>query len=293
MIILLRKYTVYFIALILYTSCANSVIEEAPWNSNAPIPVVYSIISPNEPVQVYVSKTYNQNFPAVKNPYPEAKVFMSGQDNKWIELTRLSPDTCIFEDIQKHLIIEKGKTFFLKVVLSDKTIQAQTTVLIDPAGITAASCVFTGKTHINFDFDSLPKNWHVKYDTIHVNQLNVKFSLPGNSDCEILFSKNTKLIYGTMYLNQGSFQTDHFDTPKDSTSFTLDLTTLDPNFKKYVDAQSINYLTTGYSSNIPILALIETFGGVLPKFSNIVNGVGLFGSSVTVSQRVVITKPAN
>jgi len=293
MILLIQKYTVYFIALLFFTSCANSVIEEAPWNSNAPIPVVYSIISPNEPVQVYVNKTYNQNFPAVKNPYPEAKVFMSGQDNKWIELTRLSPDTCIYEDIQKHLIIEKGKTYSLKVVLNNRTVQAQTTVLNDPAGITAASCVFTGKTDINFNFDSLPKNWHVKYDTIHINQLNVRFSLPGNSDCEILFSENTKQIYGTMFLNQGSFQTNYFETPKDSTSFTLDLTTLDPNFKKYVDAQSINSVSTGYSSNIPILALIESFGGVLPKFSNIVNGVGLFGSSVTVSQRVVITKPAN
>ena len=293
MILLIQKYTVYFIALLFFTSCANSVIEEAPWNSNAPIPVVYSIISPNEPVQVYVNKTYNQNFPAVKNPYPEAKVFMSGQDNKWIELTRLSPDTCIYEDIQKHLIIEKGKTYSLKVVLNNRTVQAQTTVLNDPAGITAASCVFTGKTDINFNFDSLPKNWHVKYDTIHINQLNVRFSLPGNSDCKILFSKNSKLIYGTMFLNQGSFQTNYFETPKDSTSFTLELTTLDPNFKKYVDAQSINSVSTGYSSNIPILALIESFGGVLPKFSNIVNGVGLFGSSVTVSQRVVITKPAN
>jgi len=293
MILLIQKYTVYFIALLFFTSCANSVIEEAPWNSNAPIPVVYSIISPNEPVQVYVNKTYNQNFPAVKNPYPEAKVFMSGQDNKWIELTRLSPDTCIYEDIQKQLIIEKGKTYSLKVVLNNRTVQAQTTVLNDPAGITAASCVFTGKTDINFNFDSLPKNWHVKYDTIHVNQLSVKFSLPGNSDCKILFSENTKQIYGTMFLNQGSFQTNYFETPKDSTSFTLDLTTLDPNFKKYVDAQSINSVSTGYSSNIPILALIESFGGVLPKFSNIVNGVGLFGSSVTVSQRVVITKPAN
>jgi len=293
MILLIQKHTVYFIALLFFTSCANSVIEEAPWNSNAPIPVVYSIISPNEPVQVYVNKTYNQNFPAVKNPYPEAKVFMSGQDNKWIELTRLSPDTCIYEDIQKHLIIEKGKTYSLKVVLNNRTVQAQTTVLNDPAGITAASCVFTGKTDINFNFDSLPKNWHVKYDTIHINQLNVRFSLPGNSDCKILFSKNSKLIYGTMFLNQGSFQTNYFETPKDSTSFTLDLTTLDPNFKKYVDAQSINSVSTGYSSNIPILALIESFGGVLPKFSNIVNGVGLFGSSVTVSQRVVITKPAN
>jgi hypothetical protein len=275
------KNIFYFLLICLFSSCANSVIERAPWN-NTPVPVVYSIISPNETVQVYLNRTYNQNFPAVKNPYPEAQVYMCGPDNNWIKLTRLSPDTCIFEDNKKLLIVEKGKTYLLKVVLGDRTVQAQTTVIPVPALIIDASCVLKGDSNIRFIFDSQ------RYDTLLVNNLSIKYSLPGNKDCEYLFSANSEQIYGTRSPNQGSFQSTDFGTPKDSTSFTLELTTVDPYYKKYLDAESINSLSNNYSNNSPILALIQSFGGVLPQFSNIVNGVGLFGNTVTDRKRITI-----
>jgi hypothetical protein len=257
------------------------VIERAPWN-NTPVPVCYSIISPNETVQVYLNRTYSQNFPAIKNPYPEAQVYMCGSDNNWIKLTRLSPDTCVFEDSKKQLIVEKGKTYLLKVVLSDRTVHAQTTVISAPALIIDASCVLRGDTNFRFIFDSQ------RYDTLLVNNLAIKYSLPGNKDCEYLFSANSEQIYGTRFPNEGSFQATDFGTPKDSTSFTLELTTVDPYYKKYLDAESINSLSNNYSNNSPILALIQSFGGVLPQFSNIVNGVGLFGNTVTDRKRISI-----
>lgn len=278
------KKLFYFLLICLFSACANSVIERAPWN-NTPIPVVYSIISPNEPVQVYLNRTYSQNIPAVKNPYPEAKVLMCGSDSSWIELTRLSPDTCVFEDTKKQLTVEKGKTYSLKVVLSDRTVSAQTIVISAPALITDASCVLTGEIDKRLVFDSFP---HFVYDTLFVNQLTLKYSLPGNSDCEYLFSAFSEQIYGTRFPDQGRFQANDFETPKDSTSLILELTTIDPYYKKYMDAQSINSASVDYSYNTPILALIQSFGGVLPQFSNIVNGVGLFGNTVTDSKRVAI-----
>jgi hypothetical protein len=271
----------YFLLICLLTACANSVIERAPWN-NSPVPVVYSIISPNETVKVYLNRTYSQNFPSVKNPYPEAQVYMCGPDNNWIKLSRLSPDTCIFEDSKKQLIIEKGKTYSLKVVLSDRTVNAQTIVISAPALIIDASCVLRGDTDFRFIFDSQ------RYDTLLVNNLSIKYLLPANKDCEYLFSAFSEEIYGTRSPNQGSFQANDFGTPKDSTSFMLELTTVDPFYKKYLDAQYINSISNNYSNNSPILALIQSFGGVLPQFSNIVNGVGLFGNTVTDRKRVSI-----
>ncbi len=281
MIIKSEKLTFFLLLIILLSSCANSMIENAPWN-NTPVPVVFSVISPNEPVQVYLNKTYSQNSPAVKNPYPEAQVYMCGPDNNWIKLTRLSPDTCIFEDSQKQLIVEKGKTYSLKVELSDRTVYAQTTVVPEPALIIDANCILTGDSDIRNIFDSQ------RYDTLLVNNLSIKYSPPGNKDCEYLFSANSEQIYGTRFPNQGSFQSTDFGTPKDSTSFTLELTTVDPYYKKYLDAESINSLSNNYSNNSPILALIQSFGGVLPQFSNIVNGVGLFGNTVTDRKRITI-----
>ena len=283
----MKKLLVYISFLTLLASCANSVLEIAPWN-NTPVPVVFSILSPTEPVQVYLYRTWNENYPLVKNPYPEAKVYLCGVDSNWVELTRLSPDTCIFQDIQKKLIVEIGKTFFLKVVLSDRIVHAQTTVIPDPARITDVSCVATGKTDISYIYGTFPNN---KYDTVNVNSLVIKYSANVTRDYGYEFSSYSGTIWGTTLQNEGIFQTSNFGSRLDSTSFTVKLTTFDPSCYKYQKAQEINSLTEGYSYNSPVLALIQSFGGVLPKFSNIVNGVGLFGNSVTDSVRVVITAP--
>ena len=282
MIFKIKRITVYFLFFILLSACANFEIVDAPWN-NTQVPVIYSVISPNKPVQVYLNKTYSQNSPAIKNPYPEAQVYMCGPDNNWIKLTRLLPDTCIFEDSKKQLIVEKGKTYLLKVVLSDRIVQAQTTVVSAPALIIDASCVLTGDSNIRYMFYSQ------RYDTLLVNNLSIKYSLPANKDCEYLFSANSEQIYGTRFPNEGRFQGIDFGTPKDSTSVTLELTTFDPNLKKYLDAEYINSISNSYSYNSPILALIQSYGGVLPQFSNIVNGVGLFSCYVTDSIRVNVT----
>ena len=66
----------------------------------------------------------------------------------------------------------------------------------------------------------------------------------------------------------------------------LRLHTQDPNLKKYQTESSIIEMED-FGGN-PILAIIQKFGGVLPQFSNIENGVGLFSSFVTDSTRVVI-----
>jgi hypothetical protein len=289
MIIKTKKLAVYLLFLTLLTSCANSIIENAPWN-NTPVPVVFSIISPNETVQVYLNRTYNKDIPSVNNPYPDAKVFLCGPDSAWVELTRLTPDTCIFTDIHKQLIIEKGKTYSLKVVLSDRTVHAQTTVNSMPALITNANCTFTGEFNNQLIFDSFP---HFYYDTLSINNLFVKYTLPGDGECEYEFSAFTQPLYGSFLNNDGNFQTDNLEAPKDSTSFVLKLITYDPIFSKYRKAQNINSLSDNYSYNTPILAVIQSFGGVLPQFSNIVNGVGLFGNTVSDNKYVTIKPLAN
>ena len=285
----MKKLAFYFLFLTLLASCANSELEIAPWN-NTPVPVVFSILSPTEPVQLYLYRTWNENYPLVKNPYPEANVYLCGVDSNWVELTRLSPDSCVFGDIQKKLIVEKGKTFFLKVVLSDRIVHAQTTVIPDPALITDANCVFTGKTQQRWIVGTFPD---MKFDTVNINSLVIKYSVPKNPDYGYEFSSSSEMIWGTMLLNEGIFQTSNLVSAKDSTSVTIKLTTFDPLCYKYQKAQEINSLSSNYSYNSPVLALIQSFGGVLPKFSNIVNGVGLFGNSVSDSKRVVIKAQAN
>jgi hypothetical protein len=283
------KNSIYLLFLCLLTACANSEIEVAPWN-NAPVPVVYSVISPNEPVQVYLNRTYSQNFPIVKNPYPEAKVFICGPDSAWIELTRLNPDSTIFKDTLKQLVVAKGKTYSLKVMLGDRTVHAQTTIPTSQGVINDVTCEML-KSYIDSRSAMYVNNELVE---ANINKINVSFTLGSNSESGYYLALLPNDTKGYVYISGNGYQSSDFWTPKeDSTSFTLNLITADPYYKRYMYAQAISSVSDNYSGNSPILALIQSFGGVLPQFSNIVNGVGLFGNTVTDSKRVTIKPLAN
>ena len=278
-----QTYTICFLFLVMLVSCSNSELEVAPWN-NTPVPVVYSILSPNDPVEVYVNRTYNQYLPAVKNPYPEARVYLCGPDSNWIELTRLSPDTCVFADTRKQLVVEKGKTYSLKVVLNQSTVHAQTTIPVSHGIITEASCT----TLISYLTSHAGIHIADSVVAANINSLDVSFTKGTDPDCGYYLyafsSKSTEyfLATGNRYYSSTYF------TPKDIASFKLNLMTVDRYYRRFLEAQDINLLSVGYGSNSPILALTESFGGVLPQFSNIVNGVGLFGNSITDVKQVII-----
>jgi hypothetical protein len=273
----------------LLTACANYEIEEVPWN-NAPVPVVFSVISPNEPVQVYLGRTYCQNIHVVKNPYPEARIYICGPDNKWVELSRLSPDTTIFKDTLKQLLVEKGKTYSLKVVLANSTVHAQTIIPETPGVINEVTCQML-ESYID-SHSSVYVNG--EYVLANINKINVSFTPGTDSESSYFLSLSPHLINDYIYVSGNSYQSSDFWTPKeDSNSFTLNLITCDRYYKRYLYAQSISSVSNDYSGNSPIMALIMSFGGVLPQFSNIVNGVGLFSNTVTDSVRVTVKPIVN
>ncbi|MDD4992753.1 MAG: hypothetical protein PHR83_11010 [Paludibacter sp.] len=283
------KKSIYFLLLCLLTACANSEIEVAPWN-NAPVPVVFSVISPNAPVQVYLNRTYNQSSPVVKNPYPEAKVYICGPDNNWVELTRLSPDTTIFKDTIKQLVIEKGKTYSLKVVLANSTVHAQTTIPSTPGVINEVTCQML-ESYIDSNSAIYVNGELVE---ANVNKIDVSITPGSNAESSYFLSLFSDLTNDYTNISENRYQSSDFWTPKeDSTSFTLNLITCDRYYKRYLYAQSISEVSDDYSVNSPVMALIMSFGGVLPQFSNIVNGVGLFSNTVTDSKRVTVKPTAN
>lgn len=286
MIFLLKKCLVFLACLALLTACGRSEIVGSPWD-NAQIPVVYSVISPNEPVQVYLSKTYNSNFPVEKNPYPEAKVYLCGPDSNWVELTHLTADTTVFADTKNLLTVEKGKTYSLKVELNNTTIHAQTSVPAIPAIINEATCIYV-KMAAHYSASVLING---KYVDANLNFLKVNFTLPANTDYGYFLTAFSEQPLGVTAITGNSYQNKDFFCPVDSTSFLLKLVTLDPFLNKYNEAESINFFQQDQEQSI-VLALTQTFGGVIPQFSNIANGVGLFGSYVTDSKRVEITIPA-
>lgn len=272
---------VFIVSIILFTSCVNSTLETAPWN-NAQVPVVFSILTPDETVKAYLGKTYNQYIQAEKTPYPEAQVFICGADSNWVQLTRITPDTTFFEDAHHKLVVEMGKSYNLKIVLKNSIVRASTTIVDKGAVIKNLDCeiVKSYKDSSDWIFEN---GVMIAANTL---KFSAKFDLPtDNKIYYINWSNSNK--YDNILVDGNSFTTTTTER-FDSTYFTLKLYTFNDIFSKYIVAQNVNKLCQNYSGNSPLIAIIENFGGIQPSFSNIVNGVGLFGSATMDKKRVPI-----
>jgi len=264
----------YLIALLLFsiTSCIETL--DAPWNTEA-VPVAFSVITPGHPIQVYLGKTFIETDTTHTNIYPEARVFVCGDDSAWVELTRKSAESAIFSDIENKMAVEKGKTYSLKVELANQTLRAQTSVPNESGVITRAECIVTDTTSFSSSYGI--RNVH---GALHVN-----YSLPANKQLGCYLYANSREVGYMAYLSGENIQENYFYCYKDSASFLLNLITMDPFLKKFRITTSINEL----QSSDFLSAILGSYGGVRPTFSNIQNGTGLFGSFITESKKVDVT----
>ncbi len=263
--------------------CVDTVQENAPWNTTA-IPVVYSVISPGLPVEVYLGKTINSNLSTDNNPFPEARVFICGADSMWIELTRQSADTAIYNDKEKKLQIEKGKIYFMRIKLNDKVLHAQTTVPNQAGIINDAKCSFPDTT--SGSSGGILNINGVDVDCI-ICWLSVKYSLPNDKEYGCYLSAFSNELGSAPNLTTGTYLDDTFFCPKDSASFLLSMMTTDKMFAKF---RLSKYISPYLLSNGGLAGVLELYGGVLPNFSNIENGVGVFGSYLLTSKQVNVSK---
>ena len=260
--------------ILLFSGCIETV--EAPWNTN-PIPVVYSIITPGQKVQVYIGKSFSENDTSKTIPYSEAKVFVCGPDSAWVELVKREGNNAIFVDTVNLLSVIKGKTYSLRVELKDQTLHAQTTIPTEMGIITQAESIFPFTNSSNAGIYDNGEMIPAKLGVI-----NVKYTLPDNKEYGCYLGAFSKLIENSSYLNSESYQNSYFYCPYDSASFVLSLITADPFLKKFRVAENIQFMQ---SEDLPSL-IMGHYGGVRPAFSNIQNGVGLFGSFVTNNKTV-------
>jgi hypothetical protein len=247
-------------------------VEEIHWTTES-VPMVFSVITPDHRVELYLGKSNFTKNASTPIPYPEAKVYLCGQDSLWTELKLQSADHSIYVDADNVIQIIKGKTYSLRIELTGKTLHAQTTVPVDGATIVDASCIVSANAE--------PSNGSQS------GSLNVKVNLPQNKDYGFYLSAFSAVIGYAGSLNTGIYQNFEFLYPDDISSFTLNLITMDPYYKKFQISETVN---TGQNFDSDFITVITSaFGGVSPSYSNIVNGVGLFGSFITDSRQVMVT----
>ena len=255
----------FFSAIILqFSSCIET--EVSPWNTK-PIHVVFSVISPGKNVKVFLSDydvTSDNNKPA-----NNANIYISNDNSNWIKLERSEYDSLIFIDKQSNIVVEAGETYYLKVETTDKTILAQTSVPLKNSIITEVSCF---KQSVDSFSQTILYTLQVKYILSSDKQTGSYLEVFGNK-----IGNNPELT-GNLY------QDNYFLVPFDSVNFDIKMITMDSNFKKYKISENIN--THQYYERIDFNTIISNYGGVRPTFSNIENGIGLFGSFITSSFNV-------
>lgn len=271
----MRKFN-YIISIVIllltFVSCAKVTDEDTLWQLKS-LPVVFSIISPSQTVRVSLSKTILVGEKPDTICYPTATVFVCGEDSNWVELSRLSNDKAIYTDENNQLEIKEGKTYYLRVILPSNTLTAQTTIPVQHS--TIESPVY----YVDKDFpDSLNYYMGTLYATL---------SLSESEQC--LLTADSMFIgdENSTFLNTDNI-TSRFSIQGRPDSFDLKLISLDTYFAKYWAARKISVMQNHYDGDLTVF--LGTFNGLLPRYSNIVNGVGLFGSYVTNTKTVNITQ---
>jgi len=259
-------------SIILFTSCAKIVEEDIIWQPKA-LPVVFAIISPQHIVHVSLNKTVTLTEPIDSIIYPSAKVFVCGNDKNWIELSRESNGKATYTDEHHQMEIKEGEKYFLQIELPDDLLTAETTVPLQEASIIEAE--------YNIDNSSIGTGYYTGI-------LNSKIKLAENYQC--IMTANSFIIGNSnnTFL-QNNIIAENLYLPDSISRFDIELITLDSYLSKYIVSQKIN--SRMYFQDGDYSIFIGAFNGVLPSYSNIKNGVGLFGSYVTTTKTVNITLP--
>lgn len=253
-------------------SCGRITDEETLWQFKS-LPVVFSVISPSQTIKVSISKTIVKNEKIDTVYYPDVKVFVCGEDKNWVELTRQSYEEALYSDANNEIDVQEGETYYLRLDLPDKTATAQTTVPIQKGSITNAEYIV----------DNDPTEDYPYYR----GRLNVKLELPENEPCILMALSDYMETNGT-FLQQENI-TGLMHIPDSVSSFDLKLIAFDSYLAKYWASQEI--ISQNNFSEGDISIFTGTFNGLLPPYSNVINGVGLFGCYVTSITTVNIPQP--
>lgn len=270
----LQKFALFFCLVFNLLSCTSE-IENSPWNV-PPVPVVLSIITPNQPIQVFVGKSFDDK--PLSTQFAAPKVFVAEKDSSWIELQKSTADSTVFIDLQRKQTVVAGKTYLLRVEYMDKIIAAQTTLPNESAVITNASCVIVS-TEAGGSVNGA--NF-----TANLCALNVQVKLPANPALGCYLTAFSHPVNALPFLSFETYQDTGYKVDKNISSFEMKIITVDPALKKFRVAE---FVRSNMFDSDDITELLASYGGIYPNYSNIQNGIGIFGSFVVSSKLVFVS----
>lgn len=261
----------------MFSSCSEEIINP-PWNVEV-VPVVFSVITPAQEVQVYVGKSYSGNENSDMAVYSTPHVYVSKKGGSWVELERSEKDSTLFIDSKGSLRVDMSKTYLLKVEYMGKMVYAETTLPTESGIITDGECVIVSNS-------AGGSNNGGNY-TSNLCALNVHMKFPANTEYGCYLTAFSDRIDGFPFLSSENYLNANFTLSKEISSFQLNIVTVDANLKKFMLAESVS---SNMFDSDDITEVLASYGGVYPAFSNIQNGVGLFGSFLINCKSISVTQ---
>lgn len=250
----------------LLSACGQIELVESQWDQTS-TPFMYSVITPSEPVTVFLGQNIVSEDSVFSNPYPEAKVFFCEVEEPWIELARSDNDSNYYTN--KDIVVNSGKTYLIKVEFGngENPLLAKTTVPTVSAKILNAS-------YLAYDTTT----WFVGNGIGWIGSFKAEWNVLEEKEYGYL-------LYDCTWINdfvQGEFKCTSnipdLSYPKDSVNFKLYLATTDVNLKKWIRNKQIQDSQHFELGMLFLDVALSSFGGISPNFSNVENGIGLFGS---------------
>lgn len=265
-----KQYLIILILPIAFLgSCGRISIEDELWQPES-LPVVFAILSPGNEVGVYLNRTSLNNSGTDTVNYQEAEVLLRSETSDWVTLRGKSPGDNIYSDLNRELKIVAGETYYLEVNLPGFIITSATTIP-DSNNAKIKSAKFTKST------EGIAQNEYVS------GLLEATFDIKPENYCILTNHLGNSLVFGGTFIRQNYFS--KRITVADSVqNYTLHLHNVDTFLARFLAAKSISNMQ--HFSNGDITALMGSFNGILPHYSNISNGIGLFGSYVSTTYTV-------
>jgi hypothetical protein len=273
----------FLLGLLALVSCSRIEEVDAPW-STGQTPVLFAVLSPETPVQVYLGMTNTTTDSLLKRCYPEAVVSIRLKEGAWVLLTRQSGSN-LFELPEDSLFpIQKGSTYEVKVVLGAEqpVLTGSTTVPSEAARIASASLVVTDTAILYSNYgETVTGTLQVQWDKLPQHKGGYRLTDVDGYPLDVVEGKQACKVYENDFL-----------LPKEAVGLTVWLKTTDANLNAYLKTRDIQQSIT-FDDGQDISIILSAYGGVLPAFSSIENGVGLVGSYVQDSLYIHVSGNGN
>ena len=261
-----RLYCYFIFALLLFYGCTREEILDFPKSNVKPQLVAIGFLTPGDSIHIYLGSTVP--FGLAKE-LPEtyvrnAKVHISEDNGNSIPLTLSSSTLPIYSCSQQDLPIKKGKSYHLHAVAANfQEVKAKTTVPNEKAVWNSAGFTYNSSSGIEFQ-----GSWHPLQDEQEIDYSVYLYRTKEPSDIlfgneGIIKNKDEYTIKRDIYFNN------------DAQAVLMTRTKAMGAFSKMAELN--NEVRWSYA-DAAFYDVISAFKGILPSYSNIENGVGVFGS---------------